>query len=97
MAMHRDAVHRLAWSVLARHVEEPARYSGRLADAIIKEFEKSGDVSTADAFASITAMNGFSAIPDEAIEETISASFDYFVNNGMIGTVECRCLSDGYC
>ncbi len=83
-AMHVEDINRLSWSILARHVEAPARYSKRLANAVVRSFSKSGVVSTEDAFMSITAMKSFSEIPEEAIAEAIEAAYDYFVEKGLL-------------
>lgn len=86
MEKYHEEGRKVLWPILARYVDDPARYIDSLFKDIARHFSKQGHISVMETANAVVSYKRYADLPEEAVVYAVDALFDFFVEKGLIAT-----------
>ena len=86
MDYHYEEGRKVLWPILARYVDDPARYIDSLFKDITRHFSNQRHISVMDTANVVVSYKRYADLPEEAVVYAVDALFDFFVEKGFIAT-----------
>lgn len=86
MEKYHEEGRKVLWPILARYIDDPARYIDSLFKDIARHFSKQGHISVMETANAVVSYKRYADLPEEAVVYAVDALFDFFVEKGLIAT-----------